>query len=160
METINTTRRTLLKGTALASVLGITGIVDLLTMSQANAAWSEVAFESGSMGDVMKALFNEDLTPTESADITLKAPDIAENGAVVPIGVKSTMPGVNRIVILVEQNPSPLTATFNLGKGARADVSTRIKMGKTSDVIALVEADGKLYAARKNVKVTIGGCGG
>jgi sulfur-oxidizing protein SoxY len=160
METINTTRRTLLKGTALASVLGITGIVDLLTISQAHAAWPKTAFKSESMSDVMKELFSEDLTPTESADIILKAPDIAENGAVVPIGVKSSIPGVTRVVILVEQNPSPLTASFNLGKGARADVSTRIKMGKTSDVIALVEANGKVYAARKNVKVTIGGCGG
>lgn len=160
METINTTRRTVLKGTALASMLGMTGIVNLLTMSQAHAAWPQKAFSSESVSDAMKALFEEDLTPTESADITLKAPDIAENGAVVPISVKSSIPGVTRIVLLVEQNPTPMAASFNLGEGAKADVSTRIKMGKTSDVIALVEANGKVYAARKNVKVTIGGCGG
>jgi sulfur-oxidizing protein SoxY len=160
METINKTRRTVLKGTALASMLGLTGIVELLTMSQAHAAWPQNAFETETMSDVMKALFNEDLTPTDSTDVTLKAPDIAENGSVVPIGVKSSIPGVTRIVILVEKNPSPMTASFIMGEGARADVSTRIKMGKTSDVIALVEADGKVYAARKNVKVTIGGCGG
>jgi sulfur-oxidizing protein SoxY len=160
METINKTRRTVLKGTAFASMLGMSGIVQLLTTSQAHAAWPKNAFETETMSDVMKALFNEDLTPTDSADVTLKAPDIAENGSVVPIGVKSSIPGVTRIVILVEENPSPMTASFILGEGARADVSTRIKMGKTSDVIALVEADGKVYAARKNVKVTIGGCGG
>ncbi len=160
METINKTRRTVLKGSALASALGITGIVNLLTMSQAQAAWPQNAFDSETMSDVMKALFNEDLTPTDSENVTLKAPDIAENGSVVPIGVKSSIPGVTRVVILVEKNPSPMTASFNLGEGARADVSTRIKMGKTSDVIALVEANGKVYAARKNVKVTIGGCGG
>lgn len=160
METINTTRRTVLKGTALATMLGMTGIVDLLTMKQAHAAWPQNAFDSQSMSDVMKALFNEDLTPTESEEVFLKAPDIAENGSVVPIGVKSSIPGVTRIVVLVEENPSPMTASFNLGEGAKADVSTRIKMGRTSDVIALVEANGKVYAARKNVKVTIGGCGG
>ena len=160
METINTTRRTLLKGSALATVLGVSGIVELLTMPQAFASWPENAFDSESMSDVMKALFNEEVTPQESGDVILKAPDIAENGAVVPIGVKSSLPGVSRIVVLVEENPSPMTASFNLGEGAKADVSTRIKMGTTSDVIALVEAGGSVYAARKNVKVTIGGCGG
>jgi sulfur-oxidizing protein SoxY len=160
METINTTRRTVLRGTALATMLGMTGIVNLLTMSQAHAAWPKNAFDSESMSDVMKALFNEDLTPTESGDITLKAPDIAENGSVVPIGIESSIPGVTRIVVLVEENPSPMVASFNLSEGSKAYVSTRIKMGKTSDVIALVEANGKVYAARKNVKVTIGGCGG
>lgn len=160
METINKSRRTILRGTALASMLGMSGIVQLLTMSQAHAAWPKNAFESESMSDVMKALFNEDLTPAESDKITLTAPDIAENGSVVPIGVESSLLGVTRIVILVEKNPSPMTASFDLGEGARADVSTRIKMGTTSDVIALVEANGKVYATRKNVKVTIGGCGG
>ena len=160
METINTTRRTLLKGTALATALGITGIAELLTMSNAHASWPKDVFDSESMSDVMKMLFNEEAIPESSADVALKAPDIAENGAVVPIGVKTSLPGVSRIVVLVQENPSPMTASFNLGEGAKADVSTRIKMGKTSDVIALVEADNKIYAARKNVKVTIGGCGG
>jgi sulfur-oxidizing protein SoxY len=90
----------------------------------------------------------------------LKAPDIAENGAVVPISVESSLPNVKRIIILVEENPTPMTAAFNLGEGVKADVSTRIKMGKTSNVVALVESNGNIYAARKNVKVTIGGCGG
>ncbi|MFT5658993.1 MAG: sulfur-oxidizing protein SoxY [Gammaproteobacteria bacterium] len=160
METINTTRRTLLKGTTLATMLGMTGIVQMLTMSQAHASWPKNAFDSKSMSELMEALFDEDLTPEESASVILKAPDIAENGAVVPIGIESSIPGITRIVVLVEENPSPMVASFNLGEGARADISTRIKMGKTSDVIALVEANGKVYAARKNVKVTIGGCGG
>jgi len=160
MQTIDTTRRTLLKGTALAMTLGITGVAQLLTMPSAQAAWPKTAFDSESMGDTMKALFNEEIAPKDSADITLKAPDIAENGAVVPISVKSSMPDVTRIIILVEDNPQPMTASFNLGEGVKADVSTRIKMGKTSNVIALVETKSGVYAARKNVKVTIGGCGG
>ena len=160
MESINSGRRTVLKGTAIAAVLGVSGIVDLLIMSKAQAAWPKDAFDSETVEGVMKALFKEDVVAEDSAEVTLKAPDIAENGAVVPISVKSTLPGVSQIAILVEKNPSPMTASFHLGEGAKADVSTRIKMGTTSDVIALVEAQGKVYAARKNVKVTIGGCGG
>jgi len=160
MENINSGRRTVLKGTAIAAMLGVSGIGDLLTMSKAQAAWPKDAFDSETVDDVMKALFKEDVVAEDSAEVTLKAPDIAENGAVVPISVKSKIPGVSQIVILVEKNPSPMTASFQLGEGAKADVSTRIKMGSTSDVITLVEAQGKVYAARKNVKVTIGGCGG
>lgn len=160
MDTINKSRRSLLKGSVLATTLGIGGIVELLTMGQAHAAWPKAAFDSESMADVMKELFNEESVPNTSDEVHLKAPDIAENGSVVPISVASSISGVTRIVILVEDNPSPMTASFDLGQGAAANVSTRIKMGTTSNVIALVEADGKIYAARKNVKVTIGGCGG
>ena len=160
MQTTNSTRRIVLKGTAVAAAFGVSGIAQLLTMSNAHAAWPKKAFASESISDVMQALFNEDVKAIDSNKVELSAPDIAENGAVVPIGVSSSLPDIKRIIILVDGNPSPMTAAFNLGPGAIADVSTRIKMGQTSDVIALVESAGKVYAARKNVKVTIGGCGG
>ncbi len=160
MDTINKSRRSLLKGSLLATTLGISGIVELLTMGQAHAAWPKAAFDGESMADVMKELFNEESVPNVSDEVHLKAPDIAENGSVVPISVETSIPGVTRIVILVEENPSPMTASFDLSQNAAANVSTRIKMGSTSNVIAMVEAEGKIYAARKNVKVTIGGCGG
>ena len=85
---------------------------------------------------------------------------IAENGAVVPITVTSSIAGVTAVSIIADKNPSPLAASFVLGEGANADVSTRIKMGKTGNVIALVQAGDKVYSAKKEVKVTIGGCGG
>jgi sulfur-oxidizing protein SoxY len=97
---------------------------------------------------------------TESDKVKLKAPDIAENGAVVPVTVTSGIDGTSSIGIIVANNPTPLTATFNLGPTTEGYISTRIKMGKTSDVIAVVKAGGKLYSAKKEVKVTIGGCGG
>jgi sulfur-oxidizing protein SoxY len=160
MQKFNNERRTLLKGSAMAMALGITGVAQLLTTPKAFAAWPKDAFAARSMDDVMKALFDGSVTTIDSGDITLTAPDIAENGAVVPISVESSLPNVKRIIILVEDNPTPMTAAFNLGSSSKADVSTRIKMGKTSNVIALVESDGNIYATRKNVKVTIGGCGG
>ena len=97
---------------------------------------------------------------TPSADIKIKAPDIAENGAVVPVSVSTTMGNVASIAVIAEKNGTPLASNFKLGANAIPNVSTRIKMGKTSDVVAIVKADGKLYSASKNVKVTIGGCGG
>ena len=160
MQTINKERRTLLKGSAIAMALGITGVAQLLAAPKAFAAWPEKAFAGESMDDAMSALFETKAAPKDSGDVMLKAPDIAENGAVVPISVKTSLPDVTRIIILVEDNPQPMTASFTLGENAKADVSTRIKMGKTSNVIALVESKGNVYAARKNVKVTIGGCGG
>jgi len=96
----------------------------------------------------------------EAGDIKIKAPDIAENGAVVPVTVSTGLENVESISILAAKNGNPLIASFNLGEGAEPFVSTRIKMGATADVIALVKAGGKLYSAKKEVKVTIGGCGG
>ena len=95
-----------------------------------------------------------------SDQIKLKAPDIAENGAVVPVTVSSTLANVTAISIVASANANPLTSTYQLSAVSEAFVSTRIKMGKTADVIAVVKADGKLYSATKEVKVTIGGCGG
>ena len=99
--------------------------------------------------------------PAQSKDITFfQTPDIAENGAVVPIGVTSTIPKTESIAILVEKNPNMLAAVFDIPAGTDPSLSTRVKMGQSSNVYALVKADGKYYVASKEIKVTLGGCGG
>jgi len=90
----------------------------------------------------------------------MKAPDIAENGAVVPIGVESRIKGTESIALLIEKNPSPLAASFDIPAGTETNIATRVKMGETSNVFALVKANGKYFLAKKEVKVTLGGCGG
>ncbi|MGB0204841.1 MAG: thiosulfate oxidation carrier protein SoxY [Neptuniibacter sp.] len=122
------------------------------------AAWSEKAFKAQDQATAMNELLGG--TPEESAEVTLKAPDIAENGAVVPVTVRSTLANVESMSIFVENNPTPLVVEFMVPAGTEADVATRLRMGKTSKVTAVVKADGKLYSASKEVKVTIGGCGG
>jgi sulfur-oxidizing protein SoxY len=122
------------------------------------AAWNKAAFEAKSVGDAMKGLGMS--SPADSKDITIKAPDIAENGAVVPVEVTSGIAGITSIAILAEKNGQPLVGTFNLSGGTQGFISTRIKMGQTSLVRAVVNAGGKSYTAAKEVKVTIGGCGG
>jgi sulfur-oxidizing protein SoxY len=156
---MNQKRRIILKGGLASGAVGLSVAAGLLTPQAVLAAWNEKAFHAKSVSDSLNGLLGSDAM-TESGDIKVKAPDIAENGAVVPVTVKSTIAGVESISLLAEKNGTPLVANFRLGTGAKADVSTRIKMGKTSDVIAVVKADGKLYSARKAVKVTIGGCGG
>ena len=157
MNQTNPERRLFLQGilTGGAVLLGSA----LLRSPQAWAAWNEAAFTADSLDSALQGLY-EGAEITESDRITLKAPDIAENGAVVPISVETDLENVESISIIVADNPSPLAAQFELPPDAVADVSTRIKMGKTSNVIAVVKADGKLYSVQKEVKVTIGGCGG
>jgi sulfur-oxidizing protein SoxY len=152
-------RRVFLKGSLAASAMGAAVGAGLLTPQTVLAAWPKEAFAAKKIEDSLSSLMGSDIT-TASTEITIKAPDIAENGAVVPVTVSTSIAGVESIAILAEKNPSPLAASFDLGKGAQGFVSTRIKMGKTGDVIGVVKAGGKLYAARKGVKVTIGGCGG
>lgn len=123
------------------------------------AAWPKEAFKTTKRDDALNGLYGMS-GHTASDKVKLTAPDIAENGAVVPVSVATDIEGVESIAIIVDNNPNPLTATFELGTGAVADVSTRIKMGSTSTVLAVVKAGGKLYSAEKEVKVTIGGCGG
>ena len=122
------------------------------------AAWNATAFETDSQDAAMGAMY--DSAPAASADVNLKAPDIAENGAVVPITIQADLPNVESISLLVDENPNPLAAHYKVGKGLRPYVSTRIKMGKTSAVHAVVKADGQLMKTTKEIKVTIGGCGG
>jgi len=148
---MNLTRRLFIRGAAAAAAL--------MALPRILLAWPTKGFEAKSTSDAMNAMFGT-ADASESSAVVLGAPDIAENGAVVPISVSSTLDKVESISIFVDKNPSPLAASFDFGPGAVADVSTRLKMGKTSDVIAVVKADGKLYTAKKEVKVTIGGCGG
>ena len=122
-------------------------------------AWNKNAFEAKTLDEVMKALGGG--APAQSKDIAfVQTPDIAENGAVVPIGVSSSVPKTEAIAILFEKNPTALAAVFDLPAGTEPTVSTRVKMGQSSNIHALVKADGKYYVATKEVKVTLGGCGG
>lgn len=123
------------------------------------AAWVEGAFKAGTQEDAMSSLLGGTDTTT-SDQITLDAPSIAENGAVVPIKVSSTLDNVESISVFVKNNPTPLAASFDIPAGTLPKVAVRIRMGKTSDVTAVVKAGGKLYSITKETKVTIGGCGG
>ena len=156
--TTNSNRRIFLKGTLTATLVGAAVGSGLLKPGRVLAAWPKEAFSAKDFKVAVKDAMGGE--PTPSKDITVKAPDIAENGAVVPVTVESSLKNVESIAIVVEQNPTPLAAVFNLGPTTEANISTRIKMGKTSNVLAVVKADGKLYSAAKEVKVTIGGCGG
>jgi sulfur-oxidizing protein SoxY len=153
-------RRTFLKGSLAGSAVAVAVGAGLLTPQMVlAAAWPKAAFEAKSVDSALSSLFGSaDNTP--SGDIKIKAPDIAENGAVVPVTVNASIKGVENIAIIAAKNGTPLSANFLLGSGTHASVATRIKMGKTSDIVAIIKANGKLYSARKNVKVTIGGCGG
>lgn len=152
-------RRIFLKRSLAASAVGVAAGAGLLAPQQILAAWNKDAFENKDLNGSLNALMGSSELET-SAAIDVKAPDIAENGAVVPVTVSTTIEGAESIAVIASNNPVPLIASFKLGKGASGFVSTRIKMGKTGDVIAVVKANGKLYSAKKEVKVTIGGCGG
>jgi sulfur-oxidizing protein SoxY len=144
-----------------SGVLGLMAAAGLITMEEARAqqaAWNKAAFEAKTLDDTVKALGGTASAP--SADIAITAPDIAENGAVVPVAVASKVPNTQGIYILVEKNPSALAAGFTIPAGTEPTVSTRIKMGQTSNVHAVVKADNKFFVATKEVKVTLGGCGG
>ena len=122
------------------------------------AQWPKDAFTQKSEADAIKALYGKEAEASDK--VKLDAPEIAENGAVVPISVSSTLPDVTSIAVLVTENPFPLAASYKIPAGTSAMVSNRLKMAKTSKVVALVELNGKIYSATKEVKVTVGGCGG
>lgn len=148
-------RRTLLKTSLAASLLASTG---MLIPGRVMAAYPKTALQSDDAAAAMNdALGMSDYA--ESGDIKIKAPEIAENGAVVPVQVTSSISDIESISIIISNNPTPFIASFNL-HGSEGYVSTRVKMAKTSDVLAIVKAGGKLHAAKQEVKVTIGGCGG
>jgi len=152
-------RRHFLKNTMATGAVALAASSGLLIPGRVLAAWNKGAFDAKDVQSAMKGAVGTELT--EASDkINIKAPDIAENGAVVPVTVSTTLGDVTSITLLSEKNATPLVAKFNLKGQAEAFVSTRIKMGKTSNVIAVCESGGKFYSARKEVKVTIGGCGG
>ena len=144
-------KRILLKGAIAASALGAVVGAGLLTPRMVVAAWPEAAFAAKNLSDSLKALAGSDQM-TESGDIKIKAPDIAENGAVVPITVSTTIPKIESIAVVAANNPFPLIANFRLGEGAEGYISTRAKMGTSGDVIAVVKADGKLHSTKKTCK--------
>jgi sulfur-oxidizing protein SoxY len=155
----NLKRRVFLKGSVAAGTLGVAVGAGLLTPGAVMAAWPADAFGARKVDEALSKLMGSSETSPSDA-IKIKAPDIAENGAVVPVTVDSSLNGIESIAIIASANGTPLVASFNLGEGAQGFVSTRIKMGKTGDVIAVCKAGGKMFSARKGVKVTIGGCGG
>jgi sulfur-oxidizing protein SoxY len=139
-------------------VAGLLATVGLLPQA-AQAAWSAAAFEAKTMADLMKSLGGG--VPAESKDVTITGPDIAENGAVVPVSVATTLPGVKRLMVLVEKNPNILSAAFDVTDSVEPSFATRVKMGQSSNVYAVaMMADGRVLFAQKEVKVTLGGCGG
>jgi sulfur-oxidizing protein SoxY len=160
IEAIDSTRRLILKGAAVLALVGFAGIRFGQTpaLAAANDKYPEDAFKQKSSDDAIKTLYGKTAEPSDK--IKLDAPEIAENGAVVPISVSSTLADVTSISILVAENPNALAASYKIPAGTIPNVANRLKMAKTSNVIAVVEAGGKLYSAAKEVKVTVGGCGG
>jgi sulfur-oxidizing protein SoxY len=152
-------RRTFLKGTMATGMVGLAASAGILTPKAVLAAYPQAGFEAKTVDDALNSVYSSK-SASASGDIKIKAPDIAENGAVVPITISTSMSKVESIAILIEKNPAPLAASFDLAAGTEGFVSTRVKMGKTSAVVAVVKSGGKLFSASKDVKVTIGGCGG
>ena len=150
-------RRKVLTGAASASLVGLAASWGFVT--PALAARPQSAFDAEELDQALSALFGEE-SIQDADNITIKAPEIAENGAVVPVKVTANLPNVESIAVMVPENPAPMVAAFDLASDVRPEVSMRIKMGKTSDVIALVKSDGKVLRGVREVKVTIGGCGG
>jgi len=152
-------RRLILKGTGLAALIGLGQIGFAIPAAKAAAdKYPEDAFRQKSDAEAIKALYGR--SADASDQVKLDAPEIAENGGVVPISVMTTLPGVTSISFVVSENPNALAASYVIPEGTVPSVANRLKMAKTSNVIAIVEANGKLYSATKEVKVTVGGCGG
>lgn len=150
-------RRTALKSSSAAALLGALTAIGLVGPASA-ADWNKDAFAGKNLGESLKALGAP--APAQSGDIVITAPDIAENGAVVPVTVGSRLPNTEAIFVLVEKNPQPLAAGFDIPAGTEPSIATRVKMGETSNVHAVVKAGGRYYTAVKEIKVTLGGCGG
>jgi len=154
------TRRLILKGAATVALIGL-GNISLgfaAAFAAANDKYPEDAFKAKSDADAIKSLYGK--TAESSDKVKLDAPEIAENGSVVPISVTATLADVTSISFLVSENPNALAAFYKIPAGTLPSVANRLKMAKTSNVTAIVEAGGKLYSATKEVKVTVGGCGG
>lgn len=156
---MNQTRRDVLRAGGGATLFALLAAAGMLRPGAALAAdWNQKAFEAKNVKDALDALGAGN--PASSNDIVMIAPEIAENGAVVPIAATSKIPGTESITILIAKNPTALAASFDIPSGTEAAVSTRVKLAQTTDVHILVKAQGKYYMTKKEVKVTIGGCGG
>ena len=151
-------RQVLTRCAHVAALLASVGMLPSPARAQ-SAGFNAAAFDAKTMADLMKALGGS--APAESKGVTVTGPDIAENGAVVPVGAATTLPGVKRMLLLVEKNPSMLAAQFEVSDAIEPSFTTRVKMGQSSNVIAVaMMSDGKVLFAQKEVKVTLGGCGG
>ena len=154
------TRRLILKGAGAVALTGL-GIISF-SMASAFAAvndkYPEDAFKQKGAADAIKSLYGRTAEPSDK--VKLDAPEIAENGAVVPISASTTLTDVTSIAFLASENPNALAAVYKIPPGTMPSVANRLKMAKTCNVIVIVEAGGKLYSATKEVKVTVGGCGG
>ena len=146
-------RRFLRIGLSALSAVAVTALWPLRALAEA----LDGVFKAKNMDEVFKEFGS---TPTASTDIQITTPDIAENGAVVPVTVVSAIPKTEQIMILIEKNPNPLAAAFTIPEGTEPSVNTRVKVAQTCNVYAVVKADGKLYSAMRETKVTLGGCGG
>lgn len=152
---MNRTRRSLLTAGAAFAAAFVSALTRPL---QALAAeWNKAAFGARTVNDALKSAGI--VSPTASADIVIKAPEIAENGAQVPVDIVSKVPGTDAVFVFVDKNPQPFVGSFNFKNGAEPFISTRIKMGETSNLRVVARARGKDFMAIREVKVTIGGCG-
>jgi sulfur-oxidizing protein SoxY len=157
---MNRERRVVLKTGGGVTLLALVAAAGWLKPGAAQAqAWNKAAFDTKSLGDTVMALGGGEAA--QSRDIAFfQTPDIAENGAVVPVGITSNIPNTESMAILIEKNPNVLAAVFDIPAGTEPTITTRVKMGQSANIYALVKADGKYYVAAKEVKVTLGGCGG
>ncbi len=152
---MKTRREMLSSGAKLAALMASVGLLPATAM----ADWNKVAFDAKTLAEAVKGLGGG--APVASKDVTITGPDIAENGAVVPVGASTTLAGVKQLALMVEKNPNALAAVFNVTDAVEPSVSTRVKMGQSSNVFAVaIMNDGKVYYAQKEIKVTLGGCGG
>ena len=153
---MNQQRRNVMR---ISAILGTAFAAGVLKPADVFAAeWSQKVFDAKSLEAAVRELGGDKFTV--SSDVSITGPDIAENGAVVPVSIASKLPNTDFMAVLVEKNPSAMSASFNIPAGTEAAVTTRVKMGATSNVYALVRADGKWLVASKEIKVTLGGCGG
>ncbi len=155
---MKTTRRSMLQAAGAGGVYAALVSIGMLRPGTAEAAAFEQAFKTKGVKATLEALGAAGAT--QSDKVNLVAPDIAENGAVVPMGIVSELPGTEMMALMIENNPNALAGAYEIMDGMLPEVTMRVKMGQSSDVVALVKADGKFYMATKEVKVTLGGCGG
>ena len=158
MDIHQTQRRQVLRTGGGLGLLAALSAAGFLVPKAALADWNKAAFDGKNIADAMKALGAN--APASSADVQIIASDIAENGAVVPVQVVSRIPNTQQIAIMVEKNPNVLAAVFDVGPELAADFTTRVKMAETSNVVVLVKSAGGFAMASKEIKVTLGGCGG
>jgi sulfur-oxidizing protein SoxY len=157
-HTVSVSRRLVLAGIGTVTGLTVVACPSSIAFAAANDKYPDDAFKQKNDREAIRLLYGRN--PEPSDQIKLDAPEIAENGAVVPISVSTSLAGVTSIAFVVPENPNVLAAYYRIPSGTLPNIANRLKMAKTSNVIVIVEAGGKLYSAAKEVKVTVGGCGG